>query len=76
MTPQIEKLNVPKAELGEGPHWDVDGQCLYYVDILGASIHKFVPSTGKHTKATFGKKKLLIFSNLFTIYLFKIYSYY
>ncbi|KRT79344.1 hypothetical protein AMK59_6951, partial [Oryctes borbonicus] len=41
--------------LGEGPHWDVETQSLYYVDIFDHSIHKYTPSTNTHTKATIGE---------------------
>jgi sugar lactone lactonase YvrE len=42
------------AALGEGPHWDHNSQALYYVDIRAATIHKYVPSTNKHTAVTIG----------------------
>ncbi|CAH0557443.1 unnamed protein product [Brassicogethes aeneus] len=50
MAPVIEIIT-ERATLGEGPHWDEALQCLYYVDIFGQTINKFVPSTGVHTKA-------------------------
>lgn len=56
MAPVVEVIT-ERLELGEGPHWDVDQQCLYLVDILGQAILKYVPSTGKTTKAVLGKKK-------------------
>lgn len=28
-------LGAPKNLLGEGPHWDIESQSLYYVDIFG-----------------------------------------
>jgi gluconolactonase len=52
MNPKVERLeNIPSVELGEGPHWDADTQSLYFVDIFGHAIHKYVPATQKHTKA-------------------------
>jgi len=54
MKPTIEKLDISITELGEGPHWDAENQCLYFVDILKKSINKYVPSTKKHTKAVIG----------------------
>jgi gluconolactonase len=27
----------PRSVLGEGPHWDIERQCLYYIDIYGTS---------------------------------------
>ncbi|KAK4879087.1 hypothetical protein RN001_007233 [Aquatica leii] len=50
MSPTIEVVT-ERATLGEGPHWDVSSQCLYYVDIFGQTINKYVPSTKTHTKA-------------------------
>lgn len=55
MNPTVERLkSVPATELGEGPHWDAESQSLYFVDIFGKSIHKYVPATDKHTKAVIG----------------------
>lgn len=51
----VEKIaEIPSMIVGEGPHWDAKSQALYFVDIMGKSVHKYVPATGKHTKATFG----------------------
>jgi gluconolactonase len=54
MAPKVQRV-VDSVELGEGPHWDVASQSLYFVDIYGKSIHRYVPATKKHTKATIGK---------------------
>nr|XP_023014163.1 regucalcin-like isoform X1 [Leptinotarsa decemlineata] len=52
MAPKVERIEaVEPTELGEGPHWDEETQSLYFVDIFGKSIHKYVPSTNKHTSA-------------------------
>lgn len=53
MAPVIETIT-ERARLGEGPHWDIAGQCLYYVDIFGQTINKYVPTTNSHTKALIG----------------------
>lgn len=34
------------AELGEGAIWDAERDVLYWVDILGATVHLFEPTTG------------------------------
>lgn len=39
------------SALGEGPHWDVQRQELYYVDINRNYVHRYVPSTGEHYQA-------------------------
>jgi sugar lactone lactonase YvrE len=36
-----------RAELGEGPVWDVDAGVLWWVDIDGHRIHRFDPETGE-----------------------------
>lgn len=56
MTPTIEVIT-ERVTLGEGPHWDVATQSLYYVDIFGQAIHRYVPATNTHTKAVIGKLK-------------------
>lgn len=35
-----------RATLGEGPVWDDRAGILYWVDILGKSVHAFEPETG------------------------------
>ncbi|CAH1118002.1 unnamed protein product [Phaedon cochleariae] len=58
MAPKVERLtNVESTELGEGPHWDADTQSLYYVDIIGKSIHRYVPATQTYTKAVIDTNK-------------------
>lgn len=54
MSPKIEKL-LGGFLLSEGPHWDVESQSLYFVDINEHSIHKYIPVTKKHTSAYLGK---------------------
>jgi len=51
--PKVEQISGPSI-LGEGPHWDHNAQVLYYVDIHGYSIHKYVPATKKHTTVKIG----------------------
>lgn len=41
-----------RVELGEGPHWDVSRQSLYYVDILGPAILRYDFKSGEIFKAT------------------------
>ncbi|XP_060518780.1 regucalcin-like [Cylas formicarius] len=55
MAPKVERIpEIPNVELGEGPHWDEKSQSLYFVDILGNTIHKYHPATKKHTQANIG----------------------
>ncbi|KAL7295469.1 hypothetical protein TKK_0011121 [Trichogramma kaykai] len=46
----VEKV-ADSVELGEGPHWDVKKQKLYYVDIDGRKILRFDPLTKRVTYA-------------------------
>jgi sugar lactone lactonase YvrE len=43
---KIEKLDVPPCALGEGPIWSERDGCLYYVDIVGKSVHAYRPAFG------------------------------
>jgi len=42
------ELLLPYAELGEGPHWDIDSQSLYWVDIPAGLVHR-MDDSGAHT---------------------------
>jgi sugar lactone lactonase YvrE len=41
----MQSLLPVQARLGEGPHWDADSGCLWYVDILGHTIHRYHPAS-------------------------------
>lgn len=60
MAPVIEVIS-ERLTLGEGPHWDEDTQSLYYIDIFGQAIHRYVPSTNTHNKVVIGRITLSIF---------------
>jgi len=49
--------SIPPLRLGEGPCWDAGIQALYFVDILGKSLHRYFPATGAHE--IFGMGKLI-----------------
>ncbi len=42
-----------RAVIGEGPLWDKDKQCLYWVDILGSQLHIFTPADGINRSVKF-----------------------
>lgn len=54
---KVEKVPSPISVLGEGPHWDVERQSLYYNDIYGDqfSIHRFDYKENKTYNATVRK---------------------
>ena len=43
---RILRLDVPQCSVGEGPVWDADMQALFWIDILGKHVHRFMPNTG------------------------------
>lgn len=43
---QVEPVLDARAELGEGPVWDHDAACLYFVDIERGLVHRHDPATG------------------------------
>nr|BAN20343.1 anterior fat body protein [Riptortus pedestris] len=47
-SPKIEKLSLPPLGLGEGPHWSVDSESLYLVDIHTSELFRYHPSSGKY----------------------------
>ncbi|MFK8024208.1 MAG: SMP-30/gluconolactonase/LRE family protein [Ilumatobacter sp.] len=42
----IERIDGPIAELGEGPLWDHRRQCLWWVDIVASTLHRYDPASG------------------------------
>jgi L-arabinonolactonase len=46
---QIRRLDVPQCAVGEGPVWDVQSQRLYWIDILGKTVHCLDPASGRTT---------------------------
>lgn len=61
MAPEVARIKeIPNIELGEGPHWDIQTQSLYFVDIFGKAVHKYIPASGKHYKAAVGKQVSII----------------
>ena len=38
-----ERVLASAAVVGEGPVWDADDRCLYWVDIERGEVHRFDP---------------------------------
>jgi len=54
-TLQAELLLDARARLGEGPVWDAAEGCLWWVDILGESVHRTDPGSGRDRVFTVGQ---------------------
>jgi sugar lactone lactonase YvrE len=52
---QAELLVDAHANLGEGPVWDPEGACLWWVDILGKAVHRTDVSDGSDTTIPVGQ---------------------
>jgi sugar lactone lactonase YvrE len=46
---EVECVLKSDAIIGEGPHWSVRDQRLYWADIAGQKVHVFNPADGKNT---------------------------
>ena len=49
-----DKVDVPAAELGEGPCWDAETESLFWVDIPSARVHR-LSAAGVHSSWDVGK---------------------
>ncbi|WP_336976964.1 SMP-30/gluconolactonase/LRE family protein [Altererythrobacter fulvus] len=45
---QIQKIDLPRCKVGEGPVWDVAEQALYYIDIVDRKVFRWDPASGDH----------------------------
>lgn len=53
---KVEQIpSAPLSNLGEGPHWDIERQSLYYNDIYGGSIHRYDYNENKTYNCKIGK---------------------
>lgn len=50
-----DKVDVPAAELGEGPCWDADSQSLLWVDIPAGRVHR-LSAAGVHSSWDVGQQ--------------------
>ena len=50
MSADWSALPVPPALLGESPFWHPDEAALYWCDIPGRALHRWVPATAVHTQ--------------------------
>lgn len=55
MSLNIECVAPTRSQLGEGPIWDVEDACLWWVDIVAGLIHRFDPDSGQNESFDFGE---------------------
>lgn len=55
---KVEKIPGSKVGLGEGPHWDIPSQSLYYVDIYGGTICRYSSKEHKVYRCKIGEFEL------------------
>lgn len=51
----IEVAAATRSALGEGAFWDIQDQCLWWVDISRGLIHRFDPKSGENGTTDFGE---------------------
>lgn len=62
----VQSIQSTISALGEGPHWDIARQSLYYVDQLTekGTVHRYEPATDKTFTAVIGKNKKTILTKM------------
>jgi len=55
MTDEVELVLDARADLGEGPSWDVAEGCLIWVDIPPGVVHRFEPRSGDDERFEIGQ---------------------
>lgn len=58
-TYKVEKIPGSKVGLGEGPHWDIPSQSLYYVDIYGGTLCRYSSQENKVYKCKIGELEVV-----------------
>jgi L-arabinonolactonase len=49
---KIARIGNTVDRLGEGPIWDAESQCLYWLDSLAGTLHRFDPESGAYQAMT------------------------
>ncbi len=44
-SPKVDAVVPNFCQLGEGPHWSSEEQCLYFIDIFGKKVCRYDPAT-------------------------------
>ena len=53
---EFSHLPVPASQLGESPFWHPDEGALYWCDIPGKALHRWVQQGGQHTQWSFDQE--------------------
>ena len=57
----VERVDAaPLSNLGEGPHWDIERQSLYYNDIYGGKLLRYDLQENRTYSCTIGKVSIVI----------------
>lgn len=64
---EIRAVSDRLSHLGEGPHWDVNTQKLYYVDAFVGDVCRLNPQTGFSEVVSLSKLDNLVFFDLLGI---------
>jgi sugar lactone lactonase YvrE len=49
---KVTRIGTTTDRLGEGPIWDAETQCLYWLDSLAGTLHRLDPESGAHQAVT------------------------
>jgi L-arabinonolactonase len=49
---KIARIGNTVDRLGEGPIWDAESQCLYWLDSLAGTLHRLDPESGAYQAMT------------------------
>lgn len=56
MEARIVDYQLPACQLGEGAYWDAPSASLYWVDIIGRTVHRYSPTELEHRAWTVSKE--------------------
>ncbi|CAD7091685.1 unnamed protein product [Hermetia illucens] len=61
MSYKVEKLPTAPAHIGEGPHWDIETQSLYFIDAYRGMIRRYSYDEKREYAAKVGKENVVSF---------------
>lgn len=63
MDVRLLDARLPTCQLGEGAYWDEPSASLYWVDIIGRSIHRYSPAERAHQEWSVSKEVSFAYPN-------------